>query len=146
MSGLPYDPNVVFNAGTPINIDQLRKLQSNIAAVKTDTDSKLQNATVNIEGVQKVVKVSPVVFASSVIIKISNNRGSQPIDFSGSNFTEIPIVVASVETNTAPADQVTLRASASNKTGGTIEVFTDSKSKLSELRVNFIAVQMKQVE
>ena len=146
MSTLPYDPSVIFSAGLPIDVNSLNKLQSNIASVKTDSEKGIQSATLNIEGVQRNVKVSPVVFASSVMLKITNNRGFQAIDFSGSNFTATPILVASVETNTNPADLVTLRATARSKTDGVIEVFTASASKLTEIRVNFIAVQMQPLE
>lgn len=143
---LEYDPNVIFNAGAPINLDQLRKLQSNIAAVKLESDNKIQNATLSIEGVQKSVKVNPVIFAKTVTIDINSNVGQQNTDFGGTDFTETPIMVASVATNTKPSDGVTLRATATSKTGGQIEVFTETKSTLKQVRVNLIAVQMKQVE
>lgn len=143
---LPYDPNVIFNPGAPINLDQLRKLQSNIAAVKLESDNKIQNATLSIEGVQKFVKVNPVIFAKTVTISINANRGYDTTDFGGTDFSETPIMVASIATNTSPNDGVTLRATATSKTGGQIEVFTAAKSTLKEVKVNFLAVQMKQVE
>ena len=148
MSGLPYTPNVTFNAGAPIDIDKLSRLQSNIAAVLKQSESGIQNATLNIQGVQRNLKVIPVVYAGSSKVPISqeSKRGYAPIDFTGSNFTEIPIFVASISTNTKPGDQVTLRATATSKTGGEIEVFIGTGSKLTEVTINFVAVQMKQVD
>lgn len=138
-----YKP-VVFNAGSPIDVNLLNRLQDNITSIKTSTDANIQNATLTVNNVQKNVKVVPVVYAGSVAVKITNNRGYQQVDFSGSNFVNTPVVVASVETNTKPADQVTLRATATSKSGGEIEVFTADKSKLTEIKISFIAVEMRQ--
>ena len=146
MSGIPYSPNVVFDAGAPLDIAKLNRLQSNIAAVKIETDSRISNATQTIDGVQRNVRVSPVVYAGNVKVSISNNRGYSAVDFSGSNFTEIPTFVASLATNTKSEDQVVLRATATSKTGGEIEVFSGTKSVLKEVVVNFIAVQMKNID
>lgn len=144
MSSAEYRP-VTFNAGSPIDVNLLNRLQENISSIKVETDKSVQNATVTVGNVQKTVKVTPIIFAGSVIVAIKNNRGYEPIDLSGANFKTNPIVVASVETNTSPGDQVTLRATATSSTGGAVEVFTASASKLVEVKVNFIAVEMKQV-
>lgn len=144
-----YSPDVVFNAGSPIDVNKLNQLQRNIASVYEQNSSLVAttNATVDtVSGIQKTVRVFPIVHTNTIDITVpAESCAGQDITFAGTSFTATPILVASVSSDINKDTRFWVRATAKSSAGGRIEVCTSNKTQ-QKVTVNYIAIQMKTIE
>lgn len=143
---IPYSP-VTFTAGAPIDVDDLNKLQSNIANVKVNAESQIQTINQTVGGVQKTVNVIPIIFADSeeITIPVSGDI-TKTISFTnGASFTEIPIMIASFASDVSQDDSVFLRAIAKSQTTGEIQIRAGKQKTTKQVTVNYMVIQLKQV-
>jgi hypothetical protein len=136
---------VVFNSGEPIDINKLNQLQANLNILYTDNASLKQTSTQTVsslEGLTKDIEVVPILAAGMVICKVNGN--SQTVEFNSSSFSATPYLVATISSNIASGANYSVRATADNETQGRVEVVsTDTKLNNQEIRLNWIALQMK---
>lgn len=142
-----YNPDVIFNAGEPLDVNKLNQIQRNVTSVFQSNYNLSQTTSQTIGNLQKEVKVFPIVEIGSV--EIETTAGScveKPVTFKNKAFTDVPIIVASISSNIKKESAgLTIRASASSTTQGRVEIC--SSDKLSQkVTINYIAIQMKEIE
>lgn len=140
-----FNPDVIFNAGAPIDVNKLNQLQRNISSVYEKNSSLVTTTNATIGNIQKQVRVFPIVEIGTVTVDVEGGRcRTEPITFKNNNFTETPIMVASVSSNITKDSGLTIRATPTSASGGNIEVC--SLEKTQKVQISYIAVQMKIVE
>jgi hypothetical protein len=144
-----YDSNVVFSAGSPIDINKLNQLQRNISSIYAQNSSltATTNQTVDaLSGIQKTVKVFPIIHVGTVDITVDGEKTEgKDVNFAGTSFTANPTIVASISSDLGATSRLFVRATTKNSTSGRIEVVNAAKTRQT-VSVNYIAVQMKVIE
>jgi hypothetical protein len=140
-----YSPDVVFNAGAPIDVNKLNQLQRNIASIY-QTNSIVNTTSNTVAGLEKEVRTFPIIDVGSITISVNEGQCVQKtITFSNKNFTETPQIVASVSSNIKKDSALTVRATSTSTSQATIEVCSNSKYS-QDVNVQYIAIQMKQFD
>lgn len=140
-----YSPDVVFNAGAPIDVNKLNQLQRNIASVY-QTNSIINTTNTTVGELQTEVRTFPIIDIGSEEFSVKAGECvSKAVTFSNKNFTQNPTIVASVSSNIKKDSNLTVRATALNASQARIEVCSNSKD-LQTVTIDYIAVQMKQFD
>jgi hypothetical protein len=141
-----YSPDVVFNAGAPIDVNKLNQLQRNITSVYQNNSQLINTTNATVGNLQKEVRVFPIVDVGSEEFTVKGGECiSKVISFTNSNFTEKPIIVASVTSNIKADSKLTVRATTISTSQARIEVCSDSKDLQTPV-INYIAIQMKVID
>lgn len=137
-----FDTDVVFSSGAPLDVNKLNQLQSNIRSVYDDTRS-LNNTTTRVGNLETTIKTVPIIDVGEVTVKV--NGDSLPITFNNTSFDSTPVMVATIASDLKKETfSYSIRATANSKTSGRIEVISpDAKATGQELKVNYIAIQMR---
>jgi hypothetical protein len=142
-----YNPDVIFNAGEPLDVNKLNQIQRNVTSVFQSNYNLSQTTNQTIGNLQKEVKVFPIVEIGSIVIETAPGAcRSDTVPFTNNAFTAAPIIVASIASDiNKDSAGLTIRASTSSTAQGRIEVC--SSDKLSQkVKINWIAIQMKEIE
>jgi hypothetical protein len=142
-----YNPDVIFNAGEPLDVNKLNQIQRNVTSVFQSNINLSQSTNQTIGNLQKEVKVFPIVEIGSIVIETAPGAcRSDTVPFKNKAFTDVPIIVASIASDiNKDSAGLTIRASTSSTAQGRIEVC--SSDKLSQkVTINYIAIQMKEIE
>ena len=142
-----YNPDVIFNAGEPLDVNKLNQIQRNVTSVFQSNINLSQTTNQSIGNLQKEVKVFPIVEIGSIVIETAPGAcRSDTVTFKNKAFTDVPIIVASIASDiNKDSAGLTVRASTSSTTQGRVEVC--STDKLSQkVTINYIAIQMKEIE
>jgi len=143
----PFDSSVKFNTGAPLDVNKLNKLQDNITSVYQQNASAVQtlgSQNTSIAGIQKNIQVFPVIDKGTQEVEV--NAGQKVFPFANINFTEAPIVVASLNYNQDKEVWFTISAAAKSTTQFFIEATGAAKQNGKKVSVNWIAVQMKTIQ
>ena len=138
-----YNPDVTFAAGAPIDVNQLNQLQRNIESIYT-TNSIVNTTAENVAGLEKEVRTFPIIDVGVIVFDAVPANGciSEPINFTNSNFTEPPKIVASISSNIKKDSALTVRATCSSNSQARIEVCSNNKDP-QRVEVQYIAIQMR---
>ena len=140
-----FNPDVIFNAGAPIDVNKLNQLQRNISSVYEKNSSLLNTTNTTVGGIQKEIRVFPIVDVGQVELKVNGN--SQQVPFKNTNFTKAPSIVATIASNLDTKTSYSIRATANNATNANIEVVsTNEKATGQPILVNWIAIEMKTID
>jgi hypothetical protein len=93
---------------------------------------------------KKAVQVFPVIDKGTQEVEVNGNQ--KTFDFSTVNFTETPIIVASLNYNPSKEKLYTVSAIAKSTKQYALEVTSTKDNTGTKVSVNWIAVQMKQIE
>lgn len=130
---------ITFDAGAPVDANDLNQLQDNITALFAQTNT-LYNATIG----QQNDPVVPAIFANTITVdglrKDEPKVENLPI---GGGFTEAPVIIATIASRLKDKEQIYINAFASGPTSATVEVKTSSGR--NSVKVSYIAIQMKPV-
>jgi len=142
-----YSPDVVFNAGAPIDVNKLNQLQINIASVY-QTNSIINTTNTKVGEIDVRVRTLPVIDIGSENFTVPAGQCvAKTITFGNENFSRSPVIVASISSNIKADSNLSVRATVSEQSirQARIEVCSNSKN-LQEVTVSYIAVQMKQFD
>lgn len=138
---MTYNP-VTFTPGEPLDVTKLNNLQSNIKAVKTVSDSAVQNATLDNGQIVKKYLVSSC--GTTTISDLEVNvfkRGKAT--YPGTGFSAKPILVTTVASEIASGEDIDIYVK--EVTANEAEIWVRSNKKKSRIDINWIAIQMKQI-
>jgi hypothetical protein len=142
-----FDSRVKFSSGAPLDINKLNSLQDNITSVYQLNNSAIQTIgaqNTSISGIQKNIQVFPIIDRGTQEIEV--NGGQKVFPFSNTNFSEIPIIVASLNFNPKKETWYTVSAIAKSTTQYALEVTAAAANSGTKVSVNWIAVQMKVIQ
>ena len=137
-----YSPDVIFNAGAPIDVNKLNQLQRNIADIYKN--NAIVNTTSNtVAGLEKEVRTFPIIDVGFMDFTVDGKSCiTKPVTFANKNFTQTPQIVASISSNIKKDSALTIRATATSTSQAQIEVCSNNEN-LQNVTVNYIAIQMK---
>ena len=140
-----YSPDVIFNAGAPIDVNKLNQLQRNIASVYQN-NSIINTTSATVGNLQKEVRTFPIIDVGSEDFSVKGGECvSKTVTFANKSFTESPSIVASISSNIKIDSNLTVRATTINASQARIEVCSNSK-ELQQVTVQYVAVQMKKLD
>jgi len=141
-----FNPDVVFNAGAPIDVNKLNQLQRNISSIYENNSSMLNLTNTTVGGIQKEIRVFPIVDVGQVPdVKVNGN--SVQFSFKNTNFTKPPTIVATIASNLSTETSYSVRATSDNERSARVEVVsTNPKATGQIIAVNWIAIEMKTID
>lgn len=130
---------ITFDAGAPVDANDLNQLQDNITALFAQTNT-LYNATVG----QQNDPVVPAIYASTITVSgMTKDEASVENLPLGGGFTEAPIIIATIASRLKDKEQIFMNAFASGPASASVQV--KSNTTRSSVKINYIAIQMKPV-
>jgi hypothetical protein len=140
-----FNPDVVFNAGAPIDVNKLNQLQRNISSIYENNSSMLNLTNTTVGGIQKEIRVFPIVDVGQAEVKVNGN--SVQFAFKNTNFTKAPTIVATIASNLSTETSYSVRATSDNERSARVEVVsTNLKATSQTVIVNWIAIEMKTID
>lgn len=140
-----FNPDVVFNAGAPIDVNKLNQLQRNISSIYENNSSMLNLTNTTVGGIQKEIRVFPIVDVGQTEVKVNGNSVQFP--FKNTNFTKAPTIVATIASNLSSETSYSVRATSDNERSARVEVVsTNLKATGQTIMVNWIAIEMKTID
>ena len=101
---MPFDSSVKFNAGAPIDVNKLNKLQDNISSIYEQNSISLNTISNNVDNIQTSIQVVPIIDVGTVNLTVNGN--SKSVTFANKNFTQAPHIVASISSNIKQRDTI----------------------------------------
>lgn len=138
-----FDSSVKFNAGAPIDVNKLNKLQDNISSIYETNSSLLNTTNTTVGNIQTAVRVFPIIDKGTQKLIVNGNQ--QVFNFSNPNFTEAPTVVASIAVNPKKEALYTVSAIPKGQRQYALEVTSSKDNTGTTVEVNWIAIQMKEI-
>jgi len=141
---MAFDSSVKFNAGAPIDVNKLNKLQDNISSIYETNSSLLNTTNTTVGNIQTAIRVFPIIDKGQQELTVNGNQ--QTFNFANRNFTEAPTIVASLSYNPKKEAIFTVSAISKSTTQFGLEVTSSKDNTGTKVTVSWIAVQMKEIE
>ena len=138
---MAFDSSVKFNAGAPIDVNKLNKLQDNISSIYEQNSISLNTISNNVDNIQTSIQVVPIIDVGTVNLTVNGN--SKSVTFANKNFTQAPHIVASISSNIRQRTSYSVRATATSATGANIEVVSTTDNTGQSVDVQYIAIELK---